>query len=172
MGEPAMKISKSINTLVVAVVATLVGASAWGNNGVQFFNWDDEVAAPGVYIECLGEHVTWIWHITTSYRDFETPSGTYHLLDNWTYTGMYTGLVTGRTWVNKGVSPFQWNAGPGETNQWVSKSVAKPLTGDGPMFVFKTKFKITVTANGDLVVERPGISFEELGNAFRCLGKK
>ena len=28
-------------------MATLVAASAWGNNGVQFSTWDGVVAAPG-----------------------------------------------------------------------------------------------------------------------------
>ena len=152
-------------------VAVLVAASmAWGNNGVQYYEYDEVIDNPGVYVPCLGENLIGVWHITGTYHEVLTPSGTYHLIDNWKSWGEFTGLLTGRTWVGKLVSPFQWNAGPGETNQWVSKAVMKPLTGDGPIFKFENEFKITVTANGDLVVDRPfNPNLEEL---YRCVGKK
>ena len=165
-----MKTTKKINTFFAIGVATLIAGSAWGNNGIQFYSWDNVFDGPNFHAECLGENVTFVWHITGSYHEFVTNSGTYHLIDNWRATAEYTGAITGRTWIAKAVSPFQWNAGPGETNQWVSRAIAKPLTGDGPMFVFENKFKITVTANGDLVVDRP--SAQTFSDTIRCLGKK
>ena len=164
-----MKIIKKIGTMSAIGVVMLVAGSAWGNNnGVQNYTFDMGPGPSGFYIDCLGENVSWVWHITGTGHDFVTPSGTYHLLDNWNAWGEFTGLTTDRTWVGKLKSPFQWNAGPGQTNQWVSKAIMKPLTGDGPMFVFENQFKITVNANGELVVDRPDDGLED---TFRCLGK-
>jgi len=165
-----MKMTKKIGTISAIGVVALVAGSAWGNNGVQNYTYDDVVGPPGIYVDCLGENITLVVHVTGSYHEFETPSGTYHLLDNWKIRWEVTGLITGRTWVGKGVSPFQWNAGPGETNQWVSRITVKPLTGDGPVFKFENKFKITVNANGELVVDRP--FYEDPENVYRCVGKQ
>ena len=149
----------------VIVVATM----AWANNGVQRYEFDDALEAPGDYVPCLGENITFTVHVTGTYREFVTESGTYHLLDNWKMAHEFTGVLTGRTWVGKGVSPFSANIGPGQAAQWVAKITAKPLTGDGPMFKFENKFKVTVNANGDLVVDRP---FETVaGEIYRCIGK-
>jgi hypothetical protein len=37
------------------------------------------------------------------------------------------------------------------------------------MFIYQTEYKVTVNANGELVVERLGETFED---AFRCLPTK
>ena len=150
-------------------VAILAASTAWSSNGVQRYEFDEALEAPGVYVPCLGENITYTVHVTGTYREFVTESGTYHLLDNWKMTHEYTGVLTGRTWIGKGVSPFSANVGPGQAVQWVSRVTMKPLTGDGPMFKFENEFKITVNANGDLVLDRPaGPGLEE---SYRCIGK-
>jgi hypothetical protein len=161
----------------------LVSTSAFANNGVEFYEFDFYDGR--VYVECLDQEVDIHQYVTGTYHEFETPSGNYHLLDNWRITLTWTGFVpgsggaepdegegvtTGDTWVGRNVSPFQLNIGPGETNQFVYKGVQKPLTGDGPMFFYGTEFKVTVNANGDLVVER--LPEEPFSDRVRCLGKK
>jgi len=44
-----------------------------------------------------------------------------------------------------------------------------PKGGDGPMFSYGTEFKVAVTANGVLVVEK--VPEEPFGDRVRCLGK-
>jgi hypothetical protein len=145
------------------------------------------------YVECLGQEVDIHQYVTGTFHEFETPSGNYHLLDNWrinlTWTGFVpgtaeleedddgnlipiegSGVPTGDTWVGRNVSPFQLNVGPGMTNQFVYKGVQKPLTGDGPKFFYGTEMKVTVNANGDLVVDRQ--PEEPFSDRVRCLGKK
>ena len=153
--------------MCIAILAT--ASTAWSGNGVQRYEFDDALDPPGSYVACLGENITFTVHVTGTYSEFVTDSGTYHLLDNWKMSHQFTGVLTGRTWIGKGVSPFSANVGPGQAAQWVSRITAKPLTGDGPMFKFKNEYKITVNANGELVVERqPNPNPEE---AYSCLGK-
>ena len=162
-----MKKAIKVVTTLAFSMATLFIASASANNGIQFYEdgFDD-----GTYwVECLGEEVNVYQSIVGAYHEFETPAGTYHLVDNWRSTVMWTGMSTGRTWVGRNSSPFQENIGPGETSQFVFKGVQKPLTGDGPKFFYGTEFKVTVTANGDMVVER--VPEEPFGARIRCLGK-
>jgi hypothetical protein len=161
---------KKIGAACAMGAAVIAAATmAWANNGVQRFEFDDGLGPPGTYVACLGEHITFTVHVTGTGREFVTDSGTYHLLDNWKFSHQFTGVLTGRTWVGKGVSPFSANVGPGQAVQWVSRITAKPLTGDGPMFKFENEFKVTVNANGDLVVDRP--AEPKFGDSVRCIGK-
>ena len=152
---------------LVAIAATLFVASAAANNGIQFSTFTIEDV---IYFDCLGEHVRIQSEVRSAYHEFETPSGTYHLLDNWKGTELYTGLLTGRTWVGKWTAPFQINAKKGEVLQFQSIVNLKPLTGDGPHAIFKAFFKVTVNANGELVVYRG--SGDDPSGLLRCLGKK
>jgi hypothetical protein len=162
-----MNKASKVFTSLAAGVATLFITSVSANNGIQFseFDFQDE----SVWVECLDEVVDIHQYVTVASHVVETPSGTWHLVDNWRITVIWTGASTGRTWVGRNVSPFQWNIGPGETNQYVYKGVQKPLTGDGPMFFYGTEFKVTVTANGVMVVDRQPEAVQS--DRFRCLGK-
>ena len=159
---------KKIGAACAMGAAVIVAATmAWANNGVQRYEFDG--TNPGFYVPCLGENISYTFHITGTYREFVTRSGTYHLLDNWKISHEITGVLTGRTWIGKGVSPFSANVGPAQAAQWVARITAKPLTGDGPMFKFENEFKVTVNANGDLVVDRP--NDPGFGESYRCIGK-
>ena len=166
-----MNNTKKLGFICAMGAAGIIAATmVWANNGVQFYESYNVIDPPGVYVDCLGENIAGVEHIRGAYHEVFTPSGIYHLLDNWKFSGELTGLVTGRTWVAKGVSPFQANVGPGQAAQWLSKIVYKPLSGDGPIFFYENEFKVTVNANGELVVDRPfNTNVEEL---FRCAGKK
>ena len=143
------------------------GAAA--NNGIQTYQSDIDPAE--FYIACLGESVRLEGTIFGRYQEFETPSGNWHLVDNWRYAFEFTGLITGRKWFARGVSPFTQNIGPGGTQQWAENIVAKPVAGDGPMFKIHVNNKVTVNANGELVVffnTLDGVAPEDW---YQCMGK-
>jgi len=165
-----MKKTNKILGFIAMVSAILILPSALANNGVEFVEWEHILGPPGLYVDCLDEHVIRTAYFTARYHEFETPSGKFHVMDNWTATSMWTGLVSGRTWFGHGTSPLQYNfIGPGEVFQWNEKSVLKPVTGDGPIWKFKTSFKATINANGELVVfwEPPA----EFSDITSCIGK-
>ena len=161
-----MKNAKVTFTILAAWLATFFITSASANNGIQFYEYEFDDGT--YYVECLGEEVNVYQSVIGSFHEFETPAGTYHLLDSWRSTVMWTGMVTGRTWVGRNANPYQQNIGPGETFQFIFKGVQNPLTGDGPSFFYGTEVKVTVTANGDMVVER--VPEEPFGARIRCLG--
>lgn len=121
-----------------------------------------------VYIPCLGEVLTVNGIIEVRGHVFETTNGAVHVLDNWTISQFIKGLSSGREWLGKGVSPFQSNIkvdGSGVT-QWISRIRWEPIAKGDPAVAYQNQFKVTVNANGELVVERlpyPG------GEGFRCL---
>ena len=57
-------------------------------------------------------------------------------------------------WVGDAVSPFQMNTRveKGQVVQWVSNIRFVPLDEHAPAFFYMDDFKITVNANGELVV--------------------
>jgi len=142
------------------------GAAA--NNGIQTGEFD--VFQPDFYIACLGESVQFEGKTFARYHEFETPSGNYHLVDNWRYAWEFTGLLSGRTWFARGVSPFTLNIGPGATQQWAEVIVAKPVTGDGPKFILQVNFKATVNANGELVVFFNTLNDVDPEDFYQCIG--
>ena len=167
-GGVLMKIADTALGVFFTGVIALFMSSAFAGNGIQFSEFDFYDGR--FYVACLGEEVDVHQYVTSAYHEFDTPSGTYHLIDNWRITLMWTGVTTGRTWVGRNVSPYQLNIGPGMTEQFIYKGVQKPLGGDGPMFFYGTEFKVTVTANGEQVVER--MPQEPFGDRVRCLGNR
>ena len=162
---------KLIGALFAAAVMTLVASGAYAKdpvgNEVLPFEFDN----PPVYIECVGEIVN--GHVVgeARYHEFETPSGTFHIVDQWRFKVYQTGTISGRVWVGHAVSPFQMNTRveKGQVVQWVSNIRFVPLDEKAPAFFYQDDFKITVNANGELVV----LHEEDLvGANFRCLGPK
>lgn len=150
-------------TMAAACAGLLITSAATSGNGIQFDEFDD---GGDLYIDCLGEVVAFEEHIKTAYHEFATPSGTYHVVDKWTFHLTATGLTSGRQWFGRLPSPLQYNSGPGEVLQYAIRGVIKGVTPDTPNFVWTGYYKSTVNANGDLTVER-GSDF-----AATCLGKK
>ena len=69
------------------------------------------------------------------------------------------------------MSPLQMNTRveKGQVEQWVSNIKFIPLDEKAPAYFYQDDFKITVNANGELVV----LHEEDLvGANFRCLGPK
>ena len=158
------------SSFAVAALALVAGGAFAKDpvgNEVLPFEFDN----PPVYNHCVGEIVT--RHVVgeTRYQEFETPSGVFHIVDQWRFKVTQTGTISGRVWVGYGVSPFQLNTKveKGQVQQWVN-NVKFVVPGEkSPSFFYKDDFKITVNANGELVV----LHEEDLvGANFRCLGPK
>ena len=164
-----MKFGRKLLLYLTSASALLFLPSAFAMNGIQFFEFEFSEETP-LYVECLGEYTIGDLYVTVATHEFETSSGTYHYIEHWRYSMIIVGVDTRRTWIGHSVSPWVEHIGPGESIQWVDTGTLKPLTEDGPMWKYKNTFKVTVTANGDLVVLREPP--EEYSDITRCLGKK
>jgi hypothetical protein len=101
---------------------------------------------------------------------FETAGGTVHILDNWSFTTLYTS-VSGRQWISYGVSPAHLNLrlDKGSVVGYTSSSRAMPVDGGpNPSFIFNSNYKVTMNALGEVVVEIVPVP----GGNFTCLGPK
>lgn len=151
-------------TLLCSLQATAGPPEEKSSNGIQFYEFD---FFETVYIECLGEYVDVEEHISAASHAFTTPSGNFHVVDNWKFSAMWTGVSTGRIWIGQLTSPYQGNVGPGYVEQWSVKGVQKPITEGAPKFFYAGSFKTTVNANGELVVLNDASS-----GSVRCLGNQ
>jgi len=152
---------KTTAWLLCALAPFVAGSVLAGEpRGVQTYEFS--VPTNDAYIPCLNEIVSFSLSIEVRTHVFSTKNGTVHLLDNWTYSGFATGLSTGREWVIGGVSPFQSNTkvdGSGVIQSIINQRYDPVAKGDTAFYRHDT-FKITVNANGELVVERlfaPGV---------------
>jgi len=160
---------KLIGSLFAVAVLTLVASGAVAKdpvgNEVLPFEFDN----PPVYIECLGEIVN--GHVVgeTRYHEFTTPSGTFHIVDQWRFKVYQTGTISGRVWVGYAVSPFQMNTKleEGQVQQWVTSIRFVPVDEHAPAYFYNNSFKITVNANGEVVVFNDEIPASD---GYRCVG--
>jgi hypothetical protein len=158
---------------VIAFASLAAGAVLAGEpNGVQ--RWEqqfDFFGAEAIPVPCLGTSLEGTEFATFWVREFYTPvTGTYHFIGhNLSEVHLYD--QAGNTWLGKGEGSFEINASRGETLQYVARYLFKPV-GDnkGPMWTLTNKGHITLNANGDVVVDRPGGSgWEDLSS---CLPAK
>jgi hypothetical protein len=156
--------SKKVLAAAVGCLAMLNGSSAISGNGMQF----DEFEASGeLYVDCLGEVIAFEERIETATLEFETPSGNYHYIDQWKFYLTATGMTTGRMWFGVLPSPSQFHSGPVTVGQYAIRGVIKGIGKGTPNFAYSGSYKLTVNANGELVVEKDSGGF-----SARCLGKK
>jgi hypothetical protein len=119
--------------------------------GIQHlkFTYEEDFFNP-----CLGEDVVYIYDVSARFREAETPSGITHLVDNWSIEGTAVGQSSGRIWDAFGQSPFvQTLTEEGEVLNVGFKTKFEPI-GEGPRWRINNNIKVTVNANGDLVVSR------------------
>jgi hypothetical protein len=164
--------SRKFLAFAASVSAMLFVSASAAANGIQKYEWTNFI--PELYVACLGESVAIDISIIESYHEFATPSGKYHLVDHWQYTWEFRSLTSDRTWFAQGTSPFSQNIGPGQTLQFGENFVAKPVTGDGPKFRLHYRVKVTVNANGELVVFMDETDFLGEDNHLefiQCIGK-
>jgi hypothetical protein len=152
--------------IVLSALALIIagGAMAGEPRGIQTAQFENTFDA---YIPCLDEVTSNEVRVEVRYHVFETAAGTFHVIDNWTLHRVVT-APSGRAWLGRGVSPYQFNAkvGKGVAEQFIARLRLMPITDDTPIMLFQNQFKITVNANGDLVVLHEENPTEEL---FRCL---
>lgn len=116
--------------LTVAALA-LVASEAFARDpkGIDFIEFAEHVASPGYCVPCLRENISGTRVFATRYHEFETPSGTFHLVDNWKITAYFSGLLTGPSWVGHGFRPLQPNSKleKGQILQWMARVTMMPL---------------------------------------------
>jgi len=163
-----MKATRIAVVILAAAFATLLGSFAVAKSMWQTVEFEEFLDIG--YVGCLGEDLTSHYWITIRYREFQTPSGTSHYIDHWTWDGELVGQATGRVWLSTGGSAGSIQAAAGEVSQWTSNEVAIPVVGEGPRLRYNQRFKYTVNANGELkVFAAPP---DSLSDWFRCLGPK
>jgi len=119
------------------------------------------------YVPCLGQVITADSFFEGRFHEFETKSGTIHVLD-YAHFVQYISDPLGRQWVAKGEAPFEQNITltKGEVWQFTGHSLYFPLTEDTPKIQFQNTMKVTFDANGELRVFHDVYPFERI---FRCL---
>lgn len=155
---------------VAAMLSALVlhsGASA--SNGID--TYETSVSYPDFYVACLGEMVRGEISLVGLYHEFDTPSGKYHLVDHWRYSVELTGLTTGNKWFGRGFSPWVLNIGPGQAFQAQDNWRVRPVSGDGPNIRVHLRIKMTVNANGELVVSNDDFASAPQEDWYQCFGK-
>ena len=150
--------------LLVAAFAFMLAVSpASSNNGMEFVEFP---FFETLYIDCLGEEVSMVETVGLWSHEFTSPSGNYHSVVNLDISGDLTGLTSGYTWqFHKVRGSIKTNIGQGESSQFVVQGVVKPTSPGAPKLSWHVDFKLTVTANGDLVVFRPPSGLSKV----RCL---
>ena len=161
-----MKKNQNLTILTVGLLAGLMAMPAFAGDsrGIEF---TEEESVWETYVPCLAEYIDEFAVIRVSYHEFQTPSGTFHIVGNWQVTSLWLGQNSGDEWVGHGNSPYQLNGKleKGVVEQFVSNYHMKPLSADAPPIKVQFRFKVTVNANGELVIDR----FDE---SYRCLGPK
>jgi len=155
--------------LFAIAIATLAVGGAFAKGPIGTVIVPFEYENPPFYVPCLGEYVKGYGIGEARFHLFETPSGTVHILDNWnTWTVYNTGMTSGTIWVGYGVGPYQSNIRleKGEVLQWVSKGRFVPIDGHGPEWFGGGSFKLTINANGEVVV----LNATPEPGEFKCVG--
>ena len=151
--------------LLALAVCVAGGATASEPRGIQTAqqSFSFSVAVP-----CLSEVLEQNVLVDVRYHVFETGAGSIHVIDNWRLYYFVVGLSSGRTWLGEGVSPYQLNTKveKGVVEQWISRIRLTPQDEGSPTILYSNQFRVTLNANGDLVVVHEE---EPLGDSFRCL---
>lgn len=157
---------KACTTLVAATAFLATAALANNGIGTQTIEFDGGISQDDpVWVECVGDYVYGPFHVVAKTHEFETPSGTYHWIENWKLTQTLTGLSTGWVWLTTSVSPTNQNmVKDGGILQWTENGVARPVE-EGLTFRYSIKVQFKVDKNGD---ETVFVNFAT--GDFKCLG--
>lgn len=140
-----------------AALLLLAGiATAKSPRGIHQEDWSFDWPDDGFYFSCLNDTLYGTVYVTTRSHSFETPSGVVHLVESFFGTGYIYSKTTGRTWTQRFAIPGTMSAkvGNGTVVQWVDNENYIPDEPGGQHFFIRVTYKLTVNANGDLVVER------------------
>jgi hypothetical protein len=154
----------------MVLASTMLGATAAADKGIgtETIEFDGGIPeSDPVWVECVGDYVYGPFHVVAKTHAFETPSGTWHWIENWKLTQVLTGQATGWTWASNSVSPTRDNiVKNGETFGYAENGIAHPLDG-GPTFRYSLNVKVKYDENGDPTLVIVKMATDD----FKCLGK-
>lgn len=158
-----------IAAAAVAAMAAMAAGVALAGEPPAMQVYESEFSLENVYVPCLGEVFTAHEHVTARSHQFRTVSGTYHLVDNIRLELTLEG--PSGTYFGVALVPLVRNSrvGQGAVEQMLTRAALKPIDHDGTVLLAQTEFKMTVNANGDLVVLRDTIGTEDW---VRCVRPK
>ena len=93
--ERIMKRNQFLAILAISLFAAIMAlpALAGDSQGIEFLEQSYSGFEP--YVPCLNKTAFESGVVRITYHEFETQSGTVHLVDNWKVTSFWTGLNTG-----------------------------------------------------------------------------
>lgn len=167
MNVPGQSAIRKITPVLVSAALMGFCGAALANNKMQTIEFDGGIpSSDPVWVECLGEYVYGPFHVTAKTHAFETPSGTFHFVENWDLTQELTGASTGRVWLIKSVSPATDNlVKTGEVFGYTEIALARPVD-QGPKWRYNLNVKAKFDENGGLV----SFSVKFATGDFKCLG--
>lgn len=154
-----------IQHLAVGLLISTLSIAAMADNRVTETTFED---SRRFFVSCLSEYVAGTLYVTVTGHLFETPSGTLHLVDKWSYTLAVTGESTGRTWVSRSANgPGTGTiASNGTVYGFTDAAIMFPVD-DGPKWRFNFNYKLRLDADGNVISEWEK---EPTGELLRCLG--
>ena len=164
------KENRGLASLFLGLTVALSISVAFADNRTTVFEYD----FTGLMLTpCLGENVVTHFYVSARGHEFTTPSGTYHMIDNWKFLMEGVGEGTGREWLGKGESPGgDVVHRTGEKYFFTQKGIMVPVSvpglEDGPKFRFNQLYQARWDADGNLVMEMA----KGFDPNVRCLGKK
>ena len=169
-----LRFIRELFALVVTAVLVAGVAFAKSPHGITHEEWSFDWPDEGFYFSCLNDTLNGTIDVTTRSHVFETPSGVVHVVEGFFGTGHVYSQTTGRTWTVRFAIPgtASMKVGKGQTVQWEDNENYIPDEPGGQHFFIRATYKLTVNANGDLVVERatPDGALVFPDDYTRCVG--
>jgi len=167
-----MKKERILVSLLLALMAALFFSAASADNRTTVSEFDYRFSTPET--PCLDEGVNFHIYVTARGHEFTTPSGNYHMIDNWEFLLEGVGESTNREWVGKGVSKGGYAVHKtGEKFFYSEAAIFMPISvpgiEDGPKFRFNHLYQARWDADGNLVMEI--VKGWEPDSGIHCLGK-
>ena len=154
-------LKKLIVAVAVALSSMCVGGAAGAGDPPAMQVHEFEFSLDSVYVPCLGEMFSVHEHVTVRSHQFRTVSGTYHLVNNMQLeltlegpSGTYFGIAS---------VPLVRNGKVGQASveQTLARAALKPIDHEGTVLLAQDEFKLTVDANGRLIVFRDTMGTED-----------
>jgi len=162
------KIAVALSAAAMFLVSTVALGGGKGAQRIEdSFDWPEN----GFYIECLNDFLTGTVYYTLLSHEVETPSGKVHIISSFFGTGHIYSLTTGETWTQKFSIAQVIKVGPGEVINVQDREKYMPDDPHGTVFFMEYVYKITVNANGELVVYRETPITDFPSDISRCAGK-
>jgi hypothetical protein len=156
---------------IIAIVLLAAGVALAGEpNGVQRGEYAaDLVGNEALYVDCLGASASLegVEYVHYWAKDYALPNGAFHFLFH-RQSEVEVHDQAGNTWIGHGEANIEGNALIGEPMQYVARYTFKPVGFDGPIWKLGANVKVTVNANGVVVVDR-ATDFDDVA---RCLPTK